>query len=241
MMNTTTAGQETASASVPLITVDGPSGSGKGLLSAKLARHTGWQVLDSGALYRLVALSALQAELSLEDEAGLERISLNLDASFSPGDDGIDVCLHGEPVAQKLRHEDVGAMASKVAAMGVVRAALLQRQRDYWQLPGLIADGRDMGTVVFPQAKLKVFLTASAEERARRRYNQLMAKGENVNFSGLLREIEARDERDQNRALAPLKPADDAILIDSTANSPEQVFAQVCQLLVEKQLFTENV
>ena len=222
----------TSSANLPpLVTIDGPSGSGKGLLSANLARQTGWSLLDSGALYRLVALTVIEQGLNLDDHQALSNACLHLDASFEPGPDGINVHLRNEPVAQRLRHEDVGTMASKVAAMAVVREALLQRQRDYWQAPGLIADGRDMGTVVFPQAAVKVFLTASAEERARRRYKQLLDKGEDVSFPDLLREIEARDERDRNRPLAPLRPADDAVVIDSTANPPDQVLAQVAELL----------
>lgn len=221
----------------PLVTIDGPSGSGKGLLSANLAKKTGWGLLDSGALYRLVALTVIQQSLDLADHEALRQACLHLDASFYPGRDGIDVHLHNEPVAQQLRTEDVGTMASKVAAMAVVREALLQRQRDYWTAPGLIADGRDMGTVVFPTAPVKIFLTASAEERAQRRYKQLIAKGEDVSLPALLKEIQARDERDRNRPLAPLKPATDAVVIDSTANPPNQVLAQVLALLKERQLW----
>lgn len=224
----------------PVVCIDGPSGSGKGLLSANLAKRCGWHVLDSGALYRLVALSVIQQGVDLSDESALRHACLALDASFLPGTDGIEVRLHGEPVATRLRHEDVGTMASQVAALGVVREALLQRQRDYRQNPGLIADGRDMGTVVFPQAELKIFLTASAEERARRRHRQLLNKGENVNFSGLLQEIKARDQRDQNRPLAPLKPANDAIVIDSTANDPAQVLDQVYCHMQERRLLSSS-
>ncbi|GAB4181936.1 MAG: (d)CMP kinase [Wenzhouxiangellaceae bacterium] len=225
-------------AAAPVITVDGPSGSGKGLLSASLARLTGWHLLDSGALYRLVALTVIEQQINLSDKARLRQACSALDAVFHPGDDGIDVQLRGAAVAERLRHEDVGAMASQVAAIAEVREALLQRQRDYRQPPGLIADGRDMGTVVFRDADLKIFLTASARERARRRYQQLLAKGENVKFDSLLREIEARDQRDRERPLAPLRAADDAITIDSTDFDAGQVLEQAHRLLSEHGLIS---
>jgi len=222
----------------PVVTVDGPSGSGKGRLSASLARLTGWHLLDSGALYRLVALTVIEQHIDLQDKTRLCQACSALDAVFRPGDDGIDVHLRGAAVAERLRHEDVGAMASQVAAIAEVREALLQRQRDYRQPPGLIADGRDMGTVVFRDADLKIFLTASARERARRRYQQLLAKGENVKFDSLLREIEARDQRDRERPLAPLRAADDAITIDSTDFDAGQVLEQAHRLLSEHGLIS---
>lgn len=222
----------------PVVTVDGPSGSGKGLLSANLARLTGWHLLDSGALYRLVGLSVIEQGIALDDEAALIAACHHLAAGFAPAADGVEVSLNGKAVAARLRTEDVGAMASRVAALPVVREALLQRQRDYRQAPGLIADGRDMGTVVFPRACLKIFLTASAAERAGRRHRQLLAKGENVKLNSLLREIEARDQRDRERTLAPLRPAEDAYLIDSTGMNGAEVLAEARQLLVEKQLVT---
>lgn len=213
----------------PVITIDGPSGSGKGTVAGILAKRLGWNLLDSGALYRLLAFAAGNHGVALDNEALLEKLAAHLDVQFVGATDGkpARIILEGDEVTHAIRSETVAAGASKVAALPAVREALLQRQRAFQELPGLVADGRDMGTVVFPDAPLKVFLTASAEERARRRYLQLKAKGDDVNLSGLLDEIRARDERDMQRAIAPLKPAADAIQLDSTELSIEQVLERI--------------
>lgn len=205
---------------IPIITIDGPSGSGKGTIARLLAQRLGFHFLDSGALYRLTALAAQRRGLDLEDEAGLARLARELDVAFT--DEG-GVRLDGEPVGDELRTEATGNAASRVAAVPAVREALLARQRDFARAPGLVADGRDMGTVVFPDARAKVYLTASAEERAKRRYNQLKEKGFNPDLAGLVTEIRERDERDANRPVAPLKPARDAMLLDSTGLPIEAV------------------
>ena len=212
---------------VHVVTIDGPSGSGKGTIAALLARELGWAFLDSGALYRLTALAALNQGVDFADTAALAVVATTLDVQFLPAEDGLVILLAGERVGDSLRTEEVGAMASRVAALPAVRAALLQRQRDFARHPGLVADGRDMGTVVFPDATVKVFLTASAEERAKRRFEQLHSKGINASFDRLLADIQARDERDSQRTVAPLKPADDAIILDSTQMSIQEVFAAV--------------
>ncbi|WP_372864856.1 (d)CMP kinase [Spongiibacter sp.] len=215
--------------SAAVICIDGPSGSGKGTLCQMLALELGWHLLDSGALYRLVGMAASKHQLSFDDEAAIAALAAALDVAFLPGQQGEPsrVMLEGVDVSGELRSETTGNLASKVAVLPAVREALLQRQRDFAQAPGLVADGRDMGTVVFPEAPLKVFLTASAEERARRRFKQLKDKGESVNIATLLEEIQARDKRDSEREHAPLKPADDALLIDSSELGIEQVFARV--------------
>lgn len=213
----------------PVITIDGPSGSGKGTIAALLAAKLGWSFLDSGALYRLLAFAARNHGVDLTNEEGLKALAAHLDVQFSVTEPGqsMRIVLEGEDVTQAIRTEAVGAGASQVAALPVVREALLQRQKAFREPPGLVADGRDMGTVVFPDATLKIFLTASAEERARRRYLQLKAKGDDVNLASLLEEIRARDERDTQRVAAPLKPADDAIQLDSTSLTIEQVLEQI--------------
>lgn len=214
---------------IPVITIDGPSGSGKGTVAALLAGKLGWNFLDSGALYRLLAFAARNHGVDLTNEEALKALAAHLDVQFGAAEagHGMRIVLEGEEVTEAIRNEVVGAGASQVAALPVVRDALLQRQKAFREAPGLVADGRDMGTVVFPDATLKIFLTASAEERARRRFLQLKAKGDDVNLASLLDEIRARDERDTQRAVAPLKPADDAIQLDSTALTIEQVLGQI--------------
>ncbi|MBP7824324.1 (d)CMP kinase [Pseudomonas fluvialis] len=215
-----------------VIAIDGPSGSGKGTLAGLLAARLGWQLLDSGALYRLLAYAAGKHGIALDNEAALAMLAANLDVQFVAG----GIILEGESVTERIRNEQVGAGASQVAALPAVRDALLQRQRAFREAPGLVADGRDMGTVVFPDAPLKIFLTASAEERARRRYLQLKAKGEDVSLPSLLEEIQARDDRDMNRAVAPLKPAVDAIQLDSTEMSIEEVLERILQEAAQRDL-----
>jgi cytidylate kinase len=219
----------------PIITVDGPSGAGKGTLCQMLAAKLNWALLDSGALYRVTALAAKQHAVAMDNEAGLEAIAAHLDVQFNVSEEkaGVQVILEGENVTSSLRTEETGAIASQVAAVNSVRAALLERQRAFQQEPGLIADGRDMGTVVFPDAELKVYLTASAEERGQRRYKQLLESGNNANLPQIIEDIRARDDRDMNRSIAPLKPADDAIVIDSTSMSIETVFDQVHQAAIK--------
>lgn len=219
---------------VPIIAVDGPSGSGKGTVSRLLASRLGWHLLDSGALYRLVALSGMMRDISDGDEPAHAVLAATLDARFETDAAGQErVLLDGQDVTLDLRAETTGNLASVVAAMPTVRGALLNRQRAFAVPPGLVADGRDMGTVVFPGAGLKVFLTASAEERARRRYNQLKEKGLAANLAGLSQEIHERDRRDSARSVAPLRPATDAVTIDSTGMTVDQVVAQVLGLARE--------
>ena len=212
-----------------VITIDGPSGSGKGTVAGMLATKLQWQLLDSGALYRVLALAADKHAVPLEHEDALEVLAVGLDVEFvvDVESNSQRILLENQDVTDEIRNETVGAHASQIAALPGVRAGLLRRQHEFRQAPGLIADGRDMGTVVFADAPLKVFLTASAEERARRRYLQLKDKGETVTLTSLLEEIRARDERDTNRSIAPLKPADDAIILDSTTMTIEQVLERI--------------
>ncbi len=222
----------------PVITIDGPSGSGKGTIAGLLARQLGWNLLDSGALYRLLAFAASNHGVDLTNEEAMKVLAAHLDVQFIAAADGKgqSIILEGEEVTDVIRNEQVGAGASQVASLPAVREALLQRQQAFKEMPGLVADGRDMGTVVFPEAPLKVFLTASAEERARRRYLQLKGKGHDVNLASLLDEIRARDERDTQRAVAPLKPAADAILLDSTELSIEDVLERILSEVANRDL-----
>jgi cytidylate kinase len=206
-----------------IITIDGPSGSGKGTIAARVAEKLGWRILDSGALYRLVGHSVSQATVPLEDIERISNIAGKLDVEFRAD----RVLLAGEDVSLAIRSETAGNMASKVAAIPEVRAALLEWQKDYASPAGLVADGRDMGTVVFPDAPIKIFLTASAEERAMRRYKQLIEKGIGANLISLTAEIEERDARDRDRSVAPLKPAVGAIEIDSTVLGIDEVVVRV--------------
>jgi len=218
-------------ADVPVIAIDGPGGSGKGTITTRLANHLGWHFLDSGALYRLTALAVIKKQLSLENETAVGQLAANLDIRFDTSGNEVRALLDEQDVSDRLRGEDTGAIASRVAALPAVRAALAGRQRRFREHPGLVADGRDMGTVIFPDAKLKIFLTASAQVRAERRYKQLKDKGESVNLTRLFREIEARDKRDESRSIAPLRPAEDAVIIDSTRMSIEEVFDKVVSLI----------
>ncbi len=220
---------------IPVIAVDGPSGSGKGTISQRISAELGWHFLDSGALYRVLALAAEWHAIELDNEVALETLAEHLDVSFRSGADGeTQVLLEGEVVTDAIRTETAGNSASKVAALPPVRTALLSRQRAFREAPGLVADGRDMGTVVFPGAQLKVFLTASAEERASRRYKQLIQKGIDVNLPDLLQEITERDARDASRTVAPLKPAADAVVVDTSGIGIEEVVGRVMQLVRQK-------
>ena len=210
-------------AEVPVLTIDGPSGSGKGTISRAVAQRLGWHYLDSGALYRLTALAARRAGVAWDDEARVAHIAAGLDVVF--GEDSIR--LAGEEVGEAIRHEDISSGASRVAALPAVRSALLFRQRVFRQAPGLVADGRDMGSVVFPDAKTKVFLTASVEVRAQRRYKQLIEKGIAANILPLLQDLRERDERDSKRSVAPLQQEADAELLDTTELTIDATVAQV--------------
>ena len=213
---------------VPVITIDGPSGAGKGTVASIVADQLGWHLLDSGAIYRVLAVAIRHHQLSLDDEEPLIPMAAHLDVQFEINSGGENkVILEGENVTDLIRTEEIGVLASKVAAFPRVREALLRRQRAFSVSPGLVADGRDMGTVVFTKAPVKVFLTASAEERAQRRFNQLKEKGVNVKIGRLLDDIRQRDERDQNRTVAPLVPAEGALIIDSTDISIAEVVNKI--------------
>ncbi|CAN5727270.1 (d)CMP kinase [soil metagenome] len=220
------------STDIPVLTIDGPSGSGKGTISRAIAQRLGWRYLDSGALYRAVGVAAGWADLDLDDAGALVRCTFDTDIGFRDDARGeLRVLVNGHDATDELRTETAGAAASAIAAIPAVRAALKDRQRAFRQASGLVADGRDMGTVIFPDAGIKVFLTASAEERAERRYKQLKDKGVSVTLDGLLREILARDARDANRAVAPLRPAEDAVRIDTTGLGIESVVERVLALV----------
>lgn len=215
----TVTGKQDMNNPIPVITLDGPAGSGKGTIAALLAEHLGWHLLDSGAIYRVAALVALQQQVALDDEPGLAALLETLDIRFERG---LAFC-NGEAVTAAIRTPACSDATSRISALPAVRRGLLELQRSFCRPPGLVADGRDMGTVVFPDAGLKVFLTASAEVRAQRRLKQLSGQGISANLSSLVQDMRARDERDTNRAIAPLRPAVDAVIIDSDALSPEQV------------------
>ncbi|MFG1497371.1 (d)CMP kinase [Saccharospirillum sp. HFRX-1] len=218
----------------PVITLDGPGGVGKGTVSGLLARRFGWHYLDSGALYRLAALAAMNHGVDFDNESALAVIAEHLDIRFQQEGDSVVVLLEGDDVTRQIRTEEVGSNASRVAAFGRVREALLKRQRAFRTEPGLIADGRDMGTVVFPEANLKIFMTASAEERANRRFKQLRDSGASADYNRVLADIVERDERDSNRSVAPLKPASDAVVIDTTVQSIDEVMDRVLALVTDR-------
>jgi len=215
---------------VPVITIDGPTASGKGTIANRVADQLGWAVLDSGALYRLTALGVLRAGCNADDVPGVTAIARGLDAVFRDG----RIMVGGEDVADAIREENIGNLASRIAGYLPVREALLQRQRDFRRVPGLVADGRDMGTVVFPDAPLKIFLVADVAARAERRYKQLKGKGFSVNLTDLLEDMRARDARDQGRANAPLVAAEDAVMIDSSGLSIDQTVKKVLDLWSNK-------
>ena len=218
---------------IPVLTIDGPSGVGKGTVARIIAQQQGWHLLDSGAIYRAFALAVDARGVDVADEAALEEIANNLDLEFKTKADSelVSVYLDGKDVSKVLRTEQTGEMASKIASIGVVRAALLKRQQAFEKTPGLVADGRDMGTVVFAEAPFKVFLTASAQERANRRLKQLQNQGSEGIISKILADVVARDERDSSRNHSPLNPAKDALIIDTTELSIDKVITQVSELI----------
>jgi len=222
------------SSQTPVVTVDGPSGAGKGTLCMLLAKKLGFHLLDSGAIYRVLALAAIHHGVDTESEDALVPLATHLDVQFIAEGDLVKVILEGEDVSGELRKEETGMAASKVAALPRVREALLRRQRAFDTAPGLVADGRDMGTVVFTNAQAKIFLDASAEERANRRLKQLQGKGLDVKFADLLSEIQERDDRDRNRPVAPLRPAEDALVLDSTSMTIDEVVEKALQYIESK-------
>ncbi len=213
-----------------IICIDGPSGAGKGTAAIQVAHTLGWQYLDSGALYRLTALAATHANIDIQQSNKIAQIARNLDIDFNIQKQTVCTYLDGTEVTQDIRNEHIAGLASQVAAIEEVRSALLARQRDFANEVGLVADGRDMGTVVFPAAKVKIFLTASAEERAQRRYKQLINTGNDASLRALIEDIRIRDERDSSRSVAPLKPAEDAFILDSTQLNIDEV----CSYIIEK-------
>lgn len=219
---------------VPVITVDGPSGAGKGTVAKIIADQLGWHLLDSGAIYRVLAVAILHHNVSVEEEEPLIPMAAHLDVQFEVAGEEVKIILEGENVTNSIRTEEIGELASKVAAFPRVREALLRRQRAFKMSPGLVADGRDMGTVVFPDAPVKVFLTASAEERAERRFKQLKEKGFDVKIGRLLDDIRQRDERDRTRPVAPLVPAEGALTVDSTSLSIQEVVNKILSFTNEK-------
>jgi len=222
--------------SIPVITIDGPGGAGKGTICRCVAASLGWTLLDSGALYRLVGLDAVQKGIDLDDDQALAKLARELDIEFLPGDEQVGVWLAGQEVSGDIRSENAGLAASQVAAKPAVRTALIERQREFQRPPGLVADGRDMGSVVFPAAALKIFLTASVEERARRRYKQLKDKGIDVSLSALSKAMADRDRLDTERSVAPLKACDDARILDTTSMSIDEVVSQVLEW--QKEVFS---
>ncbi len=221
---------------VPIITVDGPSGTGKGTICSYLTDWLQWNFLDSGALYRVLALAAKKRNISNEDEAALANLAENLNVEFKVAAAGslVNVILEGEVVTDDIRTEEAGNAASLVAPIIAVRKALLSRQKTFHAAPGLVADGRDMGTVVFPEADLKIYLTASAEERAKRRHKQLLEKGISANLRDLSVDIAERDERDSTRAASPLKPAEDAVIVDTSTLDINAVVENISELVLER-------
>ena len=230
------------STTVPVITIDGPGGSGKGTIAQRVAQQLGWNLLDSGALYRLLGLAAQRHGLPLDNESALATLAEHLDIEFAANDAGeAAVILEGEDVSGAIRSEASGAVASQIAVLPAVRAGLLARQHAFCEAPGLVADGRDMGSVVFPDAFLKVFLTATPEARAERRYKQLKEKGMDANLPALLQDIAERDARDASRSVAPLKPAADAVVLDSTDMSIDAVVQSILKLVTQRRADTTVV
>ncbi|MEJ6743297.1 MAG: (d)CMP kinase [Porticoccaceae bacterium] len=227
---------------VRVITVDGPSGAGKGTISRILAKKLGFHYLDSGALYRILGIAAQRHQVDTSNNKGLVTLAEHMDIRFDSSETGdIKALLEGEDITQEMRTEDTGALASLVASHPLVRSALLKRQRMFATEPGLIADGRDMGTIVFPDAVLKIYLTASIEERARRRYKELLAKGGDVSLRGLMEQVRTRDDRDMSRDASPLVPAEDAIELDTSEQTIQEVTDTVLNLVVFKGLFNSSV
>lgn len=217
---------------IPVITIDGPSGSGKGTLACLLAKELGWHILDSGVLYRVLALLSKQQGIEYTNEEELVSLAEEMPVKFVLQENlSLEVWLNGLDVSTAVRHEEIGNLASKISGFQSVRTALMDKQRSFRQLPGLVTDGRDMGTVVFPEAQIKLFLIASSSERAERRYKQLKNKGIDANLAQILNEIEERDFRDTNRVVAPLKPAADSIIIDSSGLVIEEVFAKALDII----------
>jgi len=219
------------SGNIPIMTLDGPAGAGKGTVSRAIANNLGWHYLDSGAIYRSLSVAVLDAGVDLDDMDGIVNVANKMELSFGAGEIP-SVILNGQVITDRITTETCGHITSQIAANGLVRQALLQKQREFCRLPGLVADGRDMGTVVFPEAQYKIFLTASAEERARRRFKQLKEKGIDVSLFGLAKEIEERDRRDMERSVAPLKMAEGAVLVDSSDMNIGEVIAR-CLSLIE--------